>query len=144
MENLYNELLLKIKDEIPKKEFEEIMNQCMCEYEYDFLGFLEVYYAASLFVPKSRIIIDFGCYLAAQSYFFKDHAKYIGVDVVDLKRFNSGNAEHYICSIQGFIENHPETLTDDKVFAICSYVPDFKATDLVKKSYKNCLVYYPA
>ena len=43
------------KDVIPRKdEFEKIMNQYMCEYEYDFLGFLEVYYAASIFVPKSN------------------------------------------------------------------------------------------
>ena len=143
MQKLYNDLIEKIKKEIPKDEFEKIMNQYMCEYEYDFLGFLEVYYAASIFVPKSRKIIDFGCYLAAQSYFFKDHIEYIGVDVVGLERFKTENSRHYVCSIQDFIKNNPETLNDDSIFAICSYVPDFEATDLVKKSYKNCLVYYP-
>lgn len=139
----YKSLLAEIKAKIPADEYEKIMSQYMCEYEHDFLGFLEVYKAASLFVPKHRIIIDFGCYLSAQAYFFSDYRKYIGVDVVELKRFSPKNAEHYTSTIQDFIWDHPELANDDNVFAICSYVPDFAAQELVRKTYKNCLVYYP-
>ena len=140
----YKTLLTEIKSKIPADEYNAVMNQCKCEYEYDFLGFLEVYKAASMFVPKHRTIIDFGCYLSAQAYFFAEHSKYIGVDVVDLKRFTTDNAEHYICTIQDWIKQHPEMANDDNVFAICSYVPDREAQDLVRNTYKNCLIYYPS
>lgn len=139
----YKALLAEIKEKIPRDEYAEVMKQDMCEYESDFLGFLEVYKAASLFVPKHKTIIDFGCYLSAQAYFFSDYSKYIGVDVVNLKRFSPENAEHHVSTIQDFISNHPELANDSNVFAICSYVPDFEAQELVRKKYKNCLVYYP-
>ena len=139
----YKSLLAEIKAKIPADELKTVMNQYMCEYAHDFLGFLEVYKAASMFVPKHKTIIDFGCYLAAQAYFFSDYSKYIGVDVVDLKRFSPKNAEHHVISIQEFISDHPEIANDDSVFAICSYVPDFEAQELVRKTFKNCLVYYP-
>lgn len=140
---IYKELLAEIKAKIPADEYNAVMNQIMCEYEHDFLGFLEVYKAASMVAPKCSTIIDFGCYLAAQAYFFSEHSKYIGVDVVDLQRFAPENAEHYIGTIQDYIKEHPETATDPNVFAVCSYVPDFKAQELVRKTYGNCLVYYP-
>lgn len=140
----YEALLKEVKEVIPDHEYEEVMGQLMCEYDYQFLGFLDVYKAASMFIPKHKTIIDFGCYLSAQAYFFSDYKKYIGVDVVDLKRFTPENAEHYVCSIQNFILDHPEFANDDNVFAICSYVPDREAKNLVRNTYKNCLVYYPA
>ena len=143
MESKYKDLLTQIKQMIPHDEYVSVMNQCRCEYEHDFLGFLEVYNAAAQFVPKHKTIIDFGCYLAAQAYFFSDYHKYIGVDVVDMKRFTPGNAEHFVCTIQDFIKDHPELVNDDNVFAICSYVPDRKAQDIVRSSFKGCLVYYP-
>lgn len=144
MEKLHKELLSKLKLLIPPEEYDSVVNQVMCEYEHDFLGFIDVYNAVAMFVPKHRTIIDFGCYLAAQAYFFAGHRKYIGVDVVDLKRFTPSNTEHYICSIQQFIKEHPELSNDNNVFAICSYVPDKEAQDLVRKTFKNCLIYYPS
>ena len=140
----YKALLNEIKSKIPSEEYNAVINQIMCEYEHDFLGFLEVYKAVSMFVPKHRTIIDFGCYLSAQAYFFAEHRKYIGVDVVDLKRFTTDNAEHHICTIQDYIKEHTEMANDDNVFAICSYVPDREAQDLVRKTFKNCLIYYPS
>lgn len=93
-----------------------------CEYEYDFLGFLDVY--QNLNIPKDFIILDLGCYQACQCIYFKDYPTYIGVDIaVPIEyRFNQNNAIYYQCDIIDFIKTMK--LNPNKVFAICSYVPD--------------------
>lgn len=144
----YNKCLCELNELIPPDEKRKILSQRDCELEEEFMGFIDEYKPLSETIPKDKIIIDFGCYLAAQSYFFKDHAKYIGVDVIqDMIRFSPPNAEHYTCSIQHFIKFHADELFkqygNDTFFAICSYVPDFAATDLVKKVFQNSYVYYP-
>ena len=140
----YLEIVKKIGFEIPSEEYREVLEQPECEYDIaaGFFGFLEPYEAVAEFVPKNRIIIDFGCYLAYQSYLFKDHKKYIGVDVVNMKRFTPKNAEHYVCTIQEFIKNNSD-LVKEEVFAICSYVPDDEAREMVKNTFEDCLIYYP-
>ena len=70
-----------VLDLIPKEESRRIMAQENCEYEPDFMGFTHIYKALSEIIDKDKIVIDFGCYLAAQAYYFKDHFRYIGVDV---------------------------------------------------------------
>ena len=117
------------------------------ELDYTFLGFEDVYKAVTLFVPKGKIIIDLGCSYAFQSWYFKDYKKYIGVDsgiccndVLEIE-----NSKFYFTSIQHFIKNVFPTIGYDKkdVFAICSYVPDEEARQMVKEFFPYCLVYYP-
>lgn len=144
----YKEYLNELKLMIPKDDQDEILNQEGCEYDFEFLGFLNIYKPISEIIPKRMVVIDFGCYLAPQSYYFRNHKKYIGVDIVELKRFTPKNAEHYICKIQDFIKEKLDLLFYEKekenVFAICSYVPDFEATELVRRKFKNCFCYYPS
>ena len=140
----YNKLCDYLYSIIPNDELMQIINQEDSEYEYRFLGFLDIYDNAVKQTNKNMIIIDFGCYLAAQSYLFKDYKKYIGVDIINMKRFTPNNCEHYICTIQNFIKNYPEYCNMPNVFAICSYVPDNGARKLVKENFKNCLIYYPS
>ena len=113
----------------------------------DFLGFVNIYKPVSEFVPKNKIIIDFGCYIAAQSYLFKEHKAYIGVDTTELLRFTPKNAQHFVGTIQDFINNKAKELllkfSNLDFFAICSYVPDFEATEMVRKTFQNVLCYYP-
>ena len=61
----YLEIVKKIGFEIPSEEYREVLEQPECEYDIaaGFFGFLEPYEAVAEFVPKNRIIIDFGCYL---------------------------------------------------------------------------------
>lgn len=129
---------------IPEIEKKRIMAQEYCELDYQFLGFTEVYIALSSIIPKHYTIIDFGCYLAAQCYAFSGHKRYIGVDVVDMERFSLPNTEHYVMSIQQYIKEHKDDNQVDTTFAICSYVPDNEATEMVRNNYKNVFVYYPA
>ena len=139
-----NEALLKI---ISPDELREVLSQDMCELEPDFLGFVDKYYALSKIIPREATIIDFGCYLAAQSYFFKDHKAYIGVDVVrEMRRFQPPNATHYCGSIQDFLRESIPSIYDPenfRYFAICNYVPDRTASRMVRERFRNCFCFYP-
>ena len=123
------------------------MSQDMCELDAECLGCVEVYKNLSRIIPKGSIVIDFGCYLAAQSYFFARHKMYIGVDVVSMRRFTPQNSVHYTMSIQNFIQIEVPKLFEEydelKLCAICSYVPDFQATEMVRKTFPNVFCYYP-
>lgn len=144
----YKHCVEQVRSLIPSDEFCSVLDQDgIDELDSSFLGFVDLYCAASLMIPTSKIIIDFGCNLAAQSYLFKDHRQYIGVDVVDMKRFTPSNATHYVMSIQDWLDKEaPTFLAQHKptdVVAICSYVPDFQATSLVKAYFQNVICYYP-
>lgn len=135
---------------IPREKIDKIFSiskTAGAELDYTFLGFENVYKAATLFVPQSKVIIDCGCAYAFQSWYFKDYKKYIGIDngvcVSDVLR--TENSEFYFRSIQSFIKNVFPQLeySLDEVFAICSYVPDENARKLVRETFPYCLVYYP-
>lgn len=135
---------------IPKEKIDQIFlksETASSELDYEFLGFEEVYKAATLFVPKNRVIIDFGCGYAFQSWYFRDYRKYIGVDsnITENDILRTDNAEFYFMSIQEFTKNefHKTGYSFDEVFAICSYVPDIEAQRLVRETFPHCLVYYP-
>lgn len=128
----------------------EMSDTVGAECDYTFLGFEKVYQAVTLFAPKSKVIIDLGCAYAFQSWYFRDYRKYIGVDVWDsaeltLKELEIDNAEFYHMSIQDFINKQFFKLgyKKEEVFAICSYVPDNDAREMVRKFFPHCLVYYP-
>lgn len=143
----YARCLKELRYLIPDDEYHEVMSQDMCELDSEFLGFVDVYKNLSRIIPKGSIVIDFGCYLAAQSYFFARHKMYIGVDVVSMRRFTPPNSVHYTMSIQNFIQIEVPKLFEEydelKLCAICSYVPDFQATEMVRKTFPNVFCYYP-
>lgn len=143
----YARCLKELRSLIPDDEYHEVMSQDMCELDSEFLGFVDVYKNLSRIIPKGSIVIDFGCYLAAQSYFFARHKMYIGVDAVSMRRFTPPNSVHYTMSIQNFIQIEVPKLFEEydelKLCAICSYVPDFQATEMVRKTFPNVFCYYP-
>lgn len=135
---------------IPREKIDHVFQTSQtvgAECDIQFLGFEEVYKAVTLFVPKSKIIIDFGCAYAFQSWYFRDYRKYIGVDngVCYSDVLETENAEFYFMSIQHFIKNTFPTLgySLDDVFSVCSYVPDGNAREMVRNFFPHCLVYYP-
>lgn len=138
-----NEIIPK---ELLDKFFEE-NDEASAEMDCTFMGFEEVYKAVTLFVPKNRIIIDLGCAYALQSWYFKDYKKYIGVDTWNLRHpLLTDNSEYYFrTSIQDFINNilPKMNISLGNVYAICSYVLDEEAMELVKKTFPHCLTYYP-
>lgn len=149
-ETSYSNIALKeLKTIIPEDEYEDKLSQYMCELEPSFLGFIEQYHALSKVIPKHYTVIDFGCYMAAQCYFFRNHEKYIGVDSDNmmgesekLERFKTDNAVHHKSKIQDFIKNMGDKDTST-TFAICNYVPDEEAQKMVREKFSNCFVFYP-
>lgn len=117
------------------------------ECDFTFLGFEDVYKAVTLFVPKDKIIVDLGCSYAFQAWYFKDYKRYIGIDcgIRDGVVLETDNSNFYFTTIQDFIKNILPTLYYDltEIFAICSYVPDKEARQLVRETFPFCLVYYP-
>lgn len=135
---------------IPRERIDHVFKAsktASAELDYTFLGFENIYKAVTLFVPKDKIIIDLGCGYAFQSWYFKDYQKYIGVDraMSFSDVLETENSEFYFTSIQDFIRRIPPILQYNKenIFAICSYVPDAEARELVRKAFPYCLVYYP-
>ena len=134
----------KLWDIIPIKEVNEKLSQDYCELDLEFAGFEYQYRAVANNVPDDYTIIDFGCYMAAQAYLFKSHEAYIGVDTVDhVERFATENTTHYVMSIQEFIKEELPKYQGKKVYAICNYVSDEDARDLVTMALENFMVYYP-
>lgn len=132
--------------QIPKPLIDKLFENGDIDVDYTFLGFEEVYQAVLIFVPKDNIIIDLGCAYAFQSWYFKDYKKYIGVDVAtnESSVLKLDNSEFYFMSIQEFISEFDKLGYDkEKVFAVCSYVPDEQARQMVRENFPYCLVYYP-
>ncbi len=84
LKNTYAEDLAYIKTLIPHSEYDTVLSQFDCELDDSFIGFISQYRAISEFLPEDMIIIDLGCYLAAQSYLFQKFPKYIGTDGVSV------------------------------------------------------------
>jgi hypothetical protein len=137
------ELISPLLNLLPKEQLDTVLNQDYCELDNVFLGFVEIYEHLSQIIPTHFEVIDLGCYLAPQGYYFRNHKKYVGVDVTELKRFEFGNTEHHVKTIQDFIRCDLRIYELEKTFAICSYVPDENAKSLIRKTFKNLFIYYP-
>lgn len=135
---------------IPKEEVERVFRDsesASAEIDLSFLCFEESYEYVLENTDKSDIIIDLGCAYNPQCFYFKDYDKYIAVDypLFDNVRFDSGNVDFYIMSIQKFINEILPTLDLDlnNCVAICSAVPDEKARDLVRETFPRHYISYP-
>lgn len=143
MKIIYDELF----DMIPKEMMDKVFEYDKCELSADFLGFTEYYKALASVIPKGMTVIDFGCYQAVQSWYFKDHNRYIGIDVIPIEaRLRTDNSLHFqsdICKWIMFDFNKLGGLKADECFAICNYVPDWGAQALIKQTFQNVFNYYP-
>jgi hypothetical protein len=112
------------------------------------------YYYLSRMIPKDWTVIDVGASYGAQSYLFKDHARYIAVepfrssDDWHFEDFKADGTERYQMTAGKFIKDVLPTLNLDlgKTFAICNYVPEWfgeNPMELVRQTFRNCYVYYP-
>ena len=129
---------------IPAEEFNRVTGCYDCEYDWEFLGFTDIYKSLVAIIPKHYTIADMGCYCAAQAYYFIGHRQYIGVDVYEGERFKPANAVHYVKTIQRFIAEDAKNIDLKTCFAICSYIPDSDAVEKVRRTFDNLFVYYPA
>lgn len=114
------------------------------ELEFDFLGFFSEY--ACVNVPEDFVVLDMGCYMGIQAAYFENHAAYIGVDamVPTEWRFHQDNVISFHQTIQDFIQSTLPGLGLDlnRCIAICSYVPDVEAQQLVAATFPYHRVVY--
>jgi hypothetical protein len=107
----------------------------------DFLGFTSTYRHLALMIPLHWTVVDFGCSYAAQSYYFRKHKKYIGVDGWATTRIAASNTEHRSMTIEAYLKHYREFEGKGPVFAICNYVPT--STAALRAAYTSLFVFYP-
>lgn len=134
---------------IPREKLKYLFanSEASAELDCTFLGFEDIYKDVLKAVPTDKTIIDLGCAYATQSWYFRGHKKYIGVEICGNNDsvIHTENSEFYFVSIQHFIKELLPTLGLDlkDTFAICSYVSDAEARALVAETFPYCRVYYP-
>lgn len=147
-------------ERIPKEVVNKMLRQRDCELEPDFLCFEDVYAAVAENVPKDFVVLDLGCYMAAQSYFFSEHKGYIGVDCYDMhipdeddidayhppKRFpKPQNATYVTDEIRHFLNNLPSDIIPENTYVVMSYVPLKDEDEIWRKIagiFPNCFLKY--
>ena len=135
----------KLLSLLPKDQVDIILRQDRCELDFTFLGFTDIYEHLSYIIPEHFVILDLGCYLASQSFYFRKHKAYVGVDTTNLKRFKFKNTTHYIKDIRDFLIEDLYQYDLSETFAICSYVPIMRTTQqMLKERCKNIFMFYPS
>lgn len=134
-------------NEIPKELIDKVFEYDKCEFDIEFLGFTEYYKALATIIKKGMTVIDFGCNQAVQSWYFREHCSYIGIDVaIPVEyRLKTNNSLHYQEGISHWIEfEFPKlNINERNCFAICNYVPDWGAQAIVKQRFQNVFNFYP-
>jgi len=138
----------RVLDLIGEKETNRLFSVEDCDVGCTFFGFLYSYYDLTV-LPEDYTIIDFGCCQAFQAVYFKEHQKYIGVDVWAKPEdcLRQKNAEYHNCSGQYFIkEKLPKLIAAgldlERTFAICSYVPSNELQKMVADTFPFHRVVY--
>jgi len=141
----HTQISLELFNMLPKEQVDIVMRQEMCDIEPVFLGFVSTYKLLSQIIPKHFTIVDLGCAYNPQCYYFKDHKKYVGVDILTKKVFMTPNCEFYNMTIDEFIDGNIHKFNIDETFAICNYVPVWYKLDAnkIRRSFKNLFCYYP-
>lgn len=134
---------------IPRDKLDYLFqhSNASADMDFTFLCFDNIYKELLDCVPKDKIILDLGCAYATQNWYFREYGKYIGVDCIGNNDsvIHTENSEFYFMTIQDFIKKKLPLLSLDlnNVFAVCSYVPDKSAMDLVLETFPYYRVYYP-
>ena len=152
----YNTICDNLMKRLTKSEIQKIFSFEYCEYEYHFLGFLENYVDLEYTIPHDFTIVDIGCYLAIQAEYFTKHNLYIGVEPMwNIFSSNMSNYFHKTSNsiyvqdtAKGFVTHFDEyskkyNLHKNKMFVICSGVPNMLETNLVNKNFPYIRIAYP-
>ena len=137
---------------IPRNEYYRVMRSGDTDLSRDFMCFEENYIPLVPFIPNDWVVVDLGCYQAAQAYFFTEKGGYVGVDIYDgvrkrgykpPLRFKPQNAVHVTETIQQFVREHLCYFDLDKTYFIMSGVKDFDATREAFAKVKHAYRAYP-
>lgn len=149
---------LEVFDMIPREQIRQVFKgTASAEIEPAHLGNVLTYKNLAELIPEEWTVVDLGCSYNAQSYLFQNHLRHIAVDYhhdynepgedkeyLKSFRFMAPNCELFEMSIQKFIMVHVPWLDLATTFAICSWVPDERAAELVRRTFPNNFTIYPA
>jgi hypothetical protein len=137
------ELIAEVIGRADPAQVARIMCGPEIEFAEDFFGFLHVYAGAALIAPPDALILDFGCYTGIQSVLFEDARQYIGIDTYDGPRYEAPGVAQHVKEIRTWIQTERWARYEGNVLAICSYVPDKRAAEMVRETFENVVVFYP-
>ena len=126
-----------------KQQALDILHSEGGDIEPDFLGFVEIYYYLSMLIPADRVIYDLGCSTGLQAWFFRNHEKYVGIDLHANSKYQLRTpvSEYHSMSAVDFVHVN---VIDGVHFAICNYVPNCgRWTEEVIPCFTDIFVYYP-
>lgn len=133
---------------IGKNEMTKIYKYAEAELDYTFIGFLYSY-ADLANLPKDFTIIDLGCFVACQGYYFRNHKNYIGVEpyMPIESRLELNNSIYYKMLGQQFIKQELPNLIKNgldlnKTFCVCSYVPDTELYQYIIDTFPYHRIWY--
>lgn len=129
---------------LPPDQVERVLASAYCDIEPEFLGFMSIYERLAEIIPRHWTVVDLGCSYAAQAFFFCDHKSYVGVDLGGNEQFKAPNTTLIEMPIKDFLEKHLDEFNQATTFAICSYVPCDESAAMIRQSFRNVFVYYPA
>jgi hypothetical protein len=144
---------------LPREQIKQVFKgTASAEIDREYLGNILTYESLAQIIPKEWTVIDFGCSYNAQSFLFQEHLRHIAVDYGEedynepgkdedhwkVFRFHAPGTEFIATDIKGFIKDHLSSLDLATTFAICSWVPDEKSVELVRQTFPNLFVIYPA
>ena len=120
-------------------QLKKILHYESAEHDPTFLGFIQQYEALSRIIPRHFIILDLGCGIALQAWYFRHHKEYLGVDTYKGPRLQLDNVIHFKDDINQFIADYDKD--PNTIFTIVNYVPI--STTRIRKKYNNLFIYYP-
>ncbi len=137
---LFDELRKCVPEQV--KAVFEIDNQYFNELEPSFLGFVTTYKMLAEIIPVHLTVVDIGCNAAAQSWYFRKHVKYIGIDRDLQTRFAMTNTVHLEMYAEEFLSY--DQINPAETFMILNYVPINSEIRLaLQQKYPNNYHYYP-
>lgn len=152
-ERITRHLLMKIKAAYPE-EYERFWKRAeeldaRIDIDPNFVGFIDVYFFLSQIIPRDRVVFDVGCAYAFQSYYFRDHFRYVGVDGSDprdrLTLPQTCHSYDYIKSADDLRALKKLFVPEDReCFAVCSYVPGGRLAKMTKAAFPDCFTFYPS
>lgn len=128
-------------------QLQRVLAWPLCDIEPMFLGFVHTYEKLAREIPRDWTVLDLGCAYAAQSWFFRKHKAYVGVDFLEAAaRFQFANGKIITGDIRRFLDLYESGGSGiaAPVFAILNYVPaPADVTRRVERLFPHRYVYYP-
>lgn len=142
------ELSAWLLNEIPKEQAESVMLGD-CDIGYEFVGFVKTYWHLSKIIPKDYAVFDFGAAYNFQSWFFREHKRYVAIEPdKNIGMIQPNNCVIYRMDAKTYLDNCGDIPDNYKAFAIVNFVPSGvraqDVRDLVKSKFKNVYTFYPS